>query len=59
MVAEVLQVNEDIKQMILNGATTQNIEGYVMQHNYIRILDSAMIALCQHQTSWEEIVRLM
>lgn len=59
MVAEVLRIDDTIRQMIVENATLHTIQEYVLQSWYMRIVDCATIALCQHQTSREEVVRLM
>lgn len=59
MVAEVFQLDDTVKQMIVEDKTIRDIQDYAHRHGYIRILDSAMIALCKGHTSREEVVRLM
>lgn len=59
MVAEVLQITDQIKQMIVENATLHSIQEHVLKNGYMRILDTAAIAMCQGKTSREELVRLM
>ena len=59
MVAEVLQITDQIKQMIVENATLHSIQEHVLKNGFMRILDTAAIAMCQGKTSREELVRLM